>query len=80
MAKAEEADAILTGVLAVRVDSDESLARVTVALKSADGQRIWGRDFQPHMKIGGTGDTVKMRAQDVAKALKRDATSVAKKK
>src|SRR4051794_34357780 len=41
---AEEADGILTGVLAVRVYSDESLARVTVALKSADGHRIWGKD------------------------------------
>jgi hypothetical protein len=66
------ADAVLTGVLSVRVEADESRARVTVLLKTPDGQRLWGKDFEPHLKLGAK-DTVKLRAEDVAKALQKDA-------
>ncbi len=72
------ADSVLTGVLSVRVYADESLARVTVVLKAADGQRIWGQDFEPHFKFGGTKDTVKLRSQDVAKALRKDVDRAAR--
>ena len=66
----QDADAILTGALAVRVYADESLARATVVLKDRGGARLWSNDFQPRFHFGGK-DTVKLRAQDVAKALKK---------
>lgn len=69
---AKSADAVLTGALSVRVYADESRARVTVILKTTDGARLWGKDFEPHIKIGGTRDSVKRRAEDVAKMLRKD--------
>src|SRR6266567_4764255 len=45
------ADAVLTGVLSVRVYADGSVARATMLLKSPDGLRIWGKDFQPRVKF-----------------------------
>jgi len=68
----KQADAILTGALSVRVYSDESRARATVVLKTPTGSRLWGKDFEPHFKLGGTRDVVKLRAEDVAKTLKKD--------
>ena len=72
------ADAVLTGVLAVRVYSDESLARVTTVLKTPDGVRLWGRDFEPHTSFKFQRDTVKLRAQDVAKTLRKDVAKAGK--
>jgi hypothetical protein len=69
---AKDADAVLTGALSVRVYADESRARVTVVLKTTDGARLWGKDFEPRFKLGGTDDSVKLRAQDVAKALRKE--------
>jgi hypothetical protein len=65
------ADGVLTGVLSVRAETDGWRARVTVLLKTPDGQRLWGRDFEPHLKLG-IKDSVKLRAEDVAKALQKD--------
>lgn len=73
------ADAELTGVLTVRVYADTSLARATVSLKTMDGSDIWGRDFEPHRKFGGMDDTVKLRAEDIAKTLRKDVKKAAKK-
>jgi hypothetical protein len=75
---AKTADAVLTGALSVRVYADTSLARVTVVLKTPDGLRIWGRDFEPHHKFGRVKDTVRLRAQDVAKTLRKDVDKAAK--
>lgn len=76
---AKTADAVLTGVLAVRVYSEESLARVTVVLKNPDGLRLWGKDFQPHTQFSLLGgDTVRFRARDVAKALRKDVEKAGK--
>jgi hypothetical protein len=69
---AKSADAVLTGALSVRVYADESRARVTVILKTPDGERLWGKDFEPHFKLRGSNDSVKLRAQDVAKTLRKD--------
>jgi hypothetical protein len=66
------ADAVLTGALSVRVYEDGAVARVTVVLKTLDGVHLWSQDFQPRFKIGGTSDSVKLRAQDVAKALMKE--------
>lgn len=68
---AKSADAVLTGALSVRVYAEESRARVTAVLKTPEGLRLWGKDFEPHFNFGAS-DTVKLRAQDVAKALRKD--------
>jgi hypothetical protein len=66
------ADAILTGALSVRVYNNTSKARVSVQLKTPSGKRLWGKDFEPHFNIRGT-ETVRLRAQDIAKALAKEA-------
>ena len=66
-----DADATLSGVLTVRVYSDESLARATLSLDS-NGANLWTADFEPHAHFGRTSDTVKLRAEDVAKKLRKD--------
>jgi hypothetical protein len=71
VSKSEDADATLTGVLTVRVYADTSIARATVVLSDRDGQRIWGEDVEPRYKFGGTNDTVKFRAENVAKDLRK---------
>ncbi len=71
--KQENADAILTGVLALRVYADRSLARATVRLKSSADDVIWSGDFQPKSALFKRGsDTVKFRAQDIAGKLRDD--------
>jgi len=76
---AEKADGVLTGALAVRVYADESIARVTVVLKTPDGRHLCDKDFQPYAHFGGI-DSVKLRAQDVAKTLRKTVASAAKHK
>lgn len=84
----ESADAALAGVLTVRVYDDGSVARVTVRLASGD-QRLWSRDFQqriPLVPLVGIlkpsttdgRDTVRARAQDVAKSLREAVTKAGK--
>ena len=66
-----KADGTLSGVLAVRVYDDDSVARATVILSSADGVRLWSKDFGPHFgfKNKKGSDPVGYRAQDVASEL-----------
>jgi len=66
-----KADAILSGILTVRVYAEESRARATVSLSNSDGVRLWSKDFEPRVHFGGR-DTVKLRAEDVAKDLRKD--------
>ncbi len=79
VSKPEDADAILTGVLSVRVYSDESIARATVVLKGTGGERLWGGDFQPRAHFGGVKDTVRFRAENIAGDLRKDWNKTAKK-
>jgi hypothetical protein len=73
------ADAVLTGALSVRVYAEESRARVAAVLKTPDGLQLWERDFEPRSRfIPGTSDTVKLRAEDVAKALRKDVVKAGK--
>lgn len=67
----DKAEAVLTGVLAVRVYDEESRARVTVVLKNKEGVRLWGGDFQPRFSLKPVKDTVKFRAENVAKDLRK---------
>lgn len=70
--RAEDADAILSGVLTVRVYADTSRARATVVLKSPDGEVLWSGDFEPRFSFRAPSDTVKFRAQNIAKKLQKD--------
>ncbi|MDD5544930.1 MAG: hypothetical protein PHX83_17320 [Acidobacteriia bacterium] len=76
--QAQNADAILTGILTVRVYADTSIARATVQLKSANGEILWAGDFQPKRTFKSVSDTVKFRAQNVADALRGDYQKAAK--
>jgi hypothetical protein len=48
-------------------------------LNAPDGLRLWGKDFQPHTHFSlPSGDTVKVRARDVAKTLRKDVDKAGK--
>lgn len=76
---ATKADAILAGILSLRVYSDTSLARATVQLKSPEGKIIWSGDFEPKSAFfKRIDDTVKFRAQNVVDKLRKDWNKSAK--
>lgn len=70
--KAENADAVLKGALSVRVD-DGSEARVYVTLETLTGDRLWARDFGNGIfkSLLTLKEPVKLRAEDVASALRK---------
>ncbi len=71
----EDADAVLTGALSVRVYDRKSEARVSVRLASRDGQVFWARDFG-HKRFSinplSLQEPTKRRAEEVAESLRRD--------
>jgi hypothetical protein len=69
--KPEDADAILTGALSVRVD-DGSEARVYVTVKTLEGEALWARDFGNGLfkSLFTLKEPVKLRAEEVARALR----------
>jgi hypothetical protein len=72
--RAESAEAIMTGVLSVRVLDEGSEARVYVTLKTPAGERLWGRDFGNGIfkHLLSFKEPVRLRAEDVARALRDD--------
>lgn len=72
---AQEADAVLSGALSVRVMDQKSEARAFVKLEDAAGRRLWARDFG-HKKFLvnplSRQEPTKRRAEEVAKELRRD--------
>ena len=69
----EEADGILTGVLSVRVHDKKTQARVYVKLSTRQGVRLWGKDFGSRITSPfNRTEPVKLRAQDVANALRNE--------
>ncbi len=69
----EKADAILTGVLSVRVHDKKTQARVYVIISNPGGERLWGRDFGSRLTSPfNRTEPVKLRAKDVANALRDD--------
>jgi len=67
----EKADAILTGVLSVRVHDKKTRARVYVKLSTPEGARLWGKDFGSRLTSPfNRTEPVKLRAQDVANGLR----------
>ena len=67
----EDADAILKGALSVRVHNG-SAARVYVALETLNGDRLWAKDFGNGIikNLFTLKEPVKLRAKDVARALR----------
>jgi hypothetical protein len=73
--KPEEADALLTGALSVRVFDNKSEARVFVKLETTAGARLWARDFgHKRLKLNpfSLKEPTRRRAEEVAEALRRD--------
>ena len=69
----EKADAILTGVLSVRVHDKKTRARVYVKLTTPAGVRLWGKDFGSRITSPfNRTEPVKLRAQDVANVLRNE--------
>ena len=67
----EKADAILTGILSVRVHDKKTRARVYVKLTTPAGVRLWGKDFGSRITSPfNRTEPVKLRAQDVANGLR----------
>ncbi len=70
---ASSADAVLSGVLSVRVLGGHSKAYASMSLKAADGSELWSGNFkEPFWRITFSGDAVKVRARDIAKKLHKD--------
>ena len=72
----QQADSKLTGLIVTRMEGGKSVKRVTVFLTDKTGKQIWNGD------IGSTSsatrsaeDSIRQRAQDIAKALKTDAAA-----
>ena len=72
--RAEEADAVLSGALSVRVMDDSTQARVFVKLDTAAGRRLWARDFGHRVIVNPftRREPTKRRAVEVAESLRRD--------
>ena len=69
----EKADAVLTGALSVRVHDKKTRARVFVKLSTPAGVRLWGKDFGSRITSPfNRTEPVKLRAQDVANALRNE--------
>jgi hypothetical protein len=71
---AQEADAVLTGALSVRVMDEKSEARAFVKLEDASGRRLWARDFGHKRLVNpfSQQEPTRRRAEEVAKELRRD--------
>ena len=71
---ADEADAVLSGALSVRVGDEQTEARAFVKLDSKSGQRIWARDFGHRRVILNPFDRkepTKRRAAEIAEELRK---------
>ena len=70
-----EADAVLTGVLSVRVYDKKTEARVFVRLTSRDGTQLWARDFgHKRLRVNpfSLQEPTRRRAEEVAEAMRRE--------
>lgn len=69
----DRADALLVGALSVPEFKGESEARVTLVLKTLDGDRVWAGNFGPKLStILRFKDPLKIRAEQVAERLRKD--------
>ncbi len=66
----QQADTTLSGLLSIRPERGQSLARVTVFLKDPRGNTLWTGDFGATAKPARVADTLRQRAEEVARALR----------
>jgi hypothetical protein len=74
---ADSADGVLTGTVTVQVQAHDTLVFATVVLNAPSGARLWYGDFHPHIRLGRT-DFLKLRASEVASALRREVDKASK--
>jgi hypothetical protein len=72
--RAEDADAILSGALSVRVGDENTEARAFVKLESQGGVRLWARDFGNRLIFNPfkRKEPTKRRASEIAQGLRED--------
>lgn len=70
----EDADAVLSGALSVRVGDDSTEARAFVKLETQNGVRLWARDFGNRLVYNpfSRKEPTKRRASEIAKELRDD--------
>lgn len=68
-----QADSTLTGLIVTRVEGGKSVKRVTLFLKDKSGKQIWNGDIGSTSTASRSAqDAIRLRAQDIAQALKKD--------
>ena len=78
---AEDADAVLSGALSVRVGDDRTEARAFVKLEvPKTGQRLWAKDFGSRLIFNPLKrkEPTKRRASEIAKELRNDCNKAGK--
>ncbi|MFN2480749.1 MAG: hypothetical protein ABR554_04600 [Pyrinomonadaceae bacterium] len=72
--RAEDADAVLSGALSVRVGDDRTEARAFVKLETPGGARLWAKDFGNRLIFNPLKrkEPTKRRASEIASELRRD--------
>jgi len=72
--KNDVADAVLEGVVSTQLTQGTTKARVSVNLKSMNGESLWNGDFGVRMVLVPSRhrDSIKLRAEDVADGLRDD--------
>jgi hypothetical protein len=78
---AEDADAVLSGALSVRVGDDNTEARAFVKLEAPKtGQRLWAKDFGNRLIFNPLKrkEPTKRRASEIAKELRDDCNKAGK--
>lgn len=78
--RAEDADAVLTGALSVRVGDDNTEARAFVKLEAQSGQRLWAHDFGNRLIFNPLKrkEPTKRRASEIAKELRDECDKAGK--
>ncbi len=75
---APQADSVLTGLITDRVVGGKATSRVTVFLNGRNGKRIWtGESSGTPGEARSVEDIFRLRAQDIARSLKRYAAKPA---
>jgi hypothetical protein len=72
--RAEDADAVLSGALSVRVGDDNTEARAFVKLETPAGARLWAKDFGNRLIFNPLKrkEPTKRRASEIAGELRKD--------
>ena len=72
--RAEDADAVLSGALSVRVGDDNTEARAFVKLETPAGARLWAKDFGNRLIFNPLKrkEPTKRRASEIASELRKD--------